>query len=79
MQMRKPLPSSQREESNTYAFTSFSNVTNYSEGVLEDTTTTATPNMDDANGASVKSRDVAILQPKDSNTVPTPNVVFEKS
>lgn len=50
-----------------------------SEGVLEDTTTTATPNMDDANGASVKSRDVAILQPKDSNTVPTPNVVFEKS
>ena len=34
--------------------------------------------MDDANGASVKSRDVAILQPKDSNTVPTPNVVFEK-
>lgn len=49
-----------------------------SEGVLEDTTTTATPNMDDANGASVKSRDVVIPQPKDSNTIPTPNVVFEK-
>ena len=50
-----------------------------SEGVLEDTTTTATPNMDDANGASVKSRDVVTPQPKDSNTIPTPNVVFEKS
>lgn len=50
-----------------------------SEGVLEDTTTTATPNMDDANGATVKSRDVVIPQPKDSNTVPTPSVVFEKS
>lgn len=50
-----------------------------SEGVLEDTTTTATPNMDDANGASVKSRDVVIPQPKDSNTIPTPNVVFEKN
>ena len=49
-----------------------------SEGVLEDTTTTATPNMDDANGASVKSRDVVTPQPKDSNTIPTPNVVFEK-
>lgn len=50
-----------------------------SEGVLDDTTTTATPNMDDANGASVKSRDVITPQPKDSNTIPTPNVVFEKS
>lgn len=50
-----------------------------SEGVLEDTTTTATPNMDNANSASVKSRDVITPQPKDSNTIPTPNVVFEKS
>ncbi|MCH4390704.1 YSIRK-type signal peptide-containing protein [Staphylococcus haemolyticus] len=50
-----------------------------SEGVLEDTTTTATPNMDNANGTSVKSRDVVTPQPKDSNTTPTPNVVFEKS
>lgn len=50
-----------------------------SEGVLEDSTTAATPNMDDANGASVKNRDVVIPQPKDSNTVPTPSVVFEKS
>ena len=34
--------------------------------------------MDDANGASVKSRDVVTPQPIDSNTIPTPNVVFEK-
>lgn len=35
--------------------------------------------MDNANSASVKSRDVITPQPKDSNTIPTPNVVFEKS
>ena len=50
-----------------------------SEGVLEDTTTKATPNMDDPNGATVKSRDVVIPKPKGSNTIPTQNVLFEKN
>ncbi|MCJ1662998.1 YSIRK-type signal peptide-containing protein [Staphylococcus sp. NRL 18/288] len=50
-----------------------------SEGVLTDTTTKATPSMDNANGATVKSRDVVTPKPKDSNTVPTPGVRFEKN
>lgn len=35
--------------------------------------------MDDPNGATVKSRDVVIPRPKDSNTIPTQNVLFEKN
>ncbi|WP_225367528.1 hypothetical protein, partial [Lentilactobacillus parakefiri] len=48
-----------------------------SEGVLTDHATIATPNMDNPNGATVKNREVVTPQPKNSNTTPTPNVVFE--
>ena len=33
--------------------------------------------MDNPNGATVKNREVVTPQPKNSNTTPTPNVVFE--
>lgn len=56
--MRKPLPLPSQIEKKVIHTRSRRSATSpiTSEGVLEDTTTTATPNMDDANGASVKSR-----------------------
>ena len=50
-----------------------------SEGILENNATTASPNMDDPNGATIQSRPVKIPKAKDPNTIPTQNVLFEKN